>query len=126
MKDQIYKQRFFEAGNSESAISISRVMTSKGEYVYMIDCSEHVYDYLDLKLPVFNHWSEVWSFFKSNYPGWWNYKPFFIHDKVNGFLLLELKSELKELSIASKKFWRSAIRPFWKSCLKEELQELLQ
>ena len=38
---------------------------------------------------------------------------------------LELKNELRELPIASKKFWRNSIRPFWRSCLKEDIQELL-
>lgn len=126
MSNQIYKQRFFEAGNSESSISISRVMNSKGTYVYVIDTSEQMYDYLDLKLPVFNQWSEAWTYFKENYPGWWNYKPFFIHERIHGYLVLELKGILRDMSIAGKKFWQSAVRPFWKSCLREDIQELLQ
>lgn len=126
MKDQLYKQRFFEAGSSEHSIAISRVRNTNGNYVYMLDSSEQCYDYLDLKLPVFEKWSDAWKYLKDNYPGWWNYKPFFVHDRVSAFLLLELRSELKELSIASKKFWRSAVRPFWSSCLKEDMQELLQ
>jgi len=126
MKDQIYKQRFFEAGNSEFAVSISRVMSSNGSYIYVIDSSENMFDFKDFKMPVFDSWAEVWDFYTSNYPGWWNYKPFFIHNKVNGFLLLELRKAIRSLSIAGKDFWQNAIRPFWKSCLKEDLQELLR
>lgn len=125
MKDQIYKQRYFEAGSSEYTVAISKVRNSNGEYVYMIDSSEQVYDYLEMKFPVFDHWSKAWSYYKKNYPGWWNLKPFFIHERIHSYVLLELKQELRNLSIASVKFWRSAIRPFWRSCLKEDLIELL-
>lgn len=125
MKDNIIKQRYFEAGSSEFSISVSRLRNSSGEYVYMLDTSEQLYDYLDLQFPVFNTWIDAWNHIKESYPGWWNMKPFFIHPTVNAFVLLELKQALKELSIAGKNFWRNCIRPFWKSCLKEDIQELL-
>lgn len=125
MEDRIYKQRFFEAGSSEFTIAVNRHRDANGEFVYMLDTSENVYDYLELSFPVFNSWAETWNYIKQNYPGWWNMKPFFIHPKVSAFILLELKNELRELSIASKKFWRNCIRPFWRSCLKEDIQELL-
>ena len=125
IKSNTVKQRFFEAGSSEFSISISRVKSSDGSYIYMLDSSDQMYDYLDLRFPVFNTWVDAWNYVKENYPGWWNFKPFFIHQKVHAFLLLELKKQMRELSIASKKFWTNCIRPFWKSCFKEDLQELL-
>lgn len=125
MKDQIYKQRYFEAGSSDFTIAISRVRNSNGDYVYMIDSSEEVFDYLELQLPVFDDWVKAWRYYKNNYPGWWNLKPFFIHEKVHSYVLLELKQELRNVSIATLRFWSTAIRPFWRSCLKADLQELL-
>lgn len=125
MKDRIIKQRFFEAGSTDFTIAISRVRNSQGTYVYMLDTTEKMYNYLDLQFPVFSSWAEAWNYVKENYPGWWNMKPFFIHPRVNAFVLLELKREIKELSIAGKKFWRNCIKPFWQSCLQEDIQQLL-
>ena len=125
MKYRIVKPRFLEAGASEFSIAVNRHRDAEVEYLYMLDTSEEVYHYLELSFTVFNSWAETWSYIKENYPGWWNMKPFFIHPKVSSFILLELKNELKELSIAGKKFWSNCIRPFWRSCLKEDIQELL-
>ena len=125
MRNQIYKQRCFEAGSQNLSVAISKVRNHEGTYVFMIDSSEQIYNLLDLKLPVFDTWQKAWNYLKKNYPGWHTFRPYFVHNDVHKTVLSDLKKEIREKSIASRRDWRGSVRGFWISTLKQDVQEIL-
>lgn len=125
MRNQIYKQRCFEAGSKNLSVAISKVRNHEGTFVFMIDSSEQIYNLLELKLPVFDTWQKAWNYLKKNYPNWHTFRPYFVHSEVHKTVLSDLKKEIREKSIASRRDWRGSVRRFWISTLKQDVQEIL-
>jgi|688.fasta_scaffold553888_1 hypothetical protein len=120
MKNMI-KQNLIEIHTEQGRKSISKVMNTKGHYIYTINTAELSYSLFDVEKSTFYSWNQAWDYFKKTTEEWFIALPSLIHQDIRNIIKSELRESIYEFNIAGYQEWKKSVLPIWESCLREEI-----
>ena len=115
------KQNLLELHTTKGRKVISKIMNSKGQYIYVLNSSEPSYDLFDIEKSTFYSWNQIWDYFKRTTEGWNNCLPVLLHQDIRSIMKHELRESIYDFSIAQYQLWKREVLPLWESCMREEV-----